>query len=459
MLNRTIIHPISNLTEVSKKITETGDTKLQFETKGSGEIASLSHSIKTMVEKIRSSEQRLQDIIEFLPDPTFAIDKKGCVITWNRAMVEITGINAENMIGKNNYEYALPFFGIRRPILIDLLFKNDKSIKKKYSFIERERDILIAESNNAVIKGKPRFLIGKARLLYDSNGKKIGAIESIRDITDKKMAEIELEKHRLHLEDLIKERTLELEKAKEEAESADRLKSVFLATMSHELRTPLNSIIGFTGILLRGIAGKLNNEQKKQLGMVQKSANHLLSLINDVLDLSKIEAGQLKIQSKPFDIIVSIKKVLGIIMPLASKKGLIILTDFNKEVCKFVGDERRLEQILINLLNNSIKFTKEGEIKVICKKESSNIIIAVKDTGIGISLENKKLLFRPFLQLDSNGIKKYEGTGLGLSITKKLVDMMNGKIFVESEIGKGSTFTIILKNNRGKTDEEKNTYN
>ena len=188
------------------------------------------------------------------------------------------------------------------------------------------------------------------------------------------MAEIELEKHRLHLEDLIKERTLELEKAKEEAESADRLKSVFLATMSHELRTPLNSIIGFTGILLQGIAGKLNNEQKKQLGMVQKSANHLLSLINDVLDLSKIEAGQLKIQSKPFDIIVSIKKVLGIIMPLASKKGLIILTDFNKEVCKFVGDERRLEQILINLLNNSIKFTKEGEIKVICKKESSNII-------------------------------------------------------------------------------------
>ncbi len=152
------------------------------------------------------------------------------------------------------------------------------------------------------------------------------------------------------------------------------------------------------------------------------------------------------IQSKPFDIIASIKKVKNIIIPLALKKGLSVSTDFNIEFCEFTGDERRIEQILINLLNNSIKFTEKGEINIICKKDSSNIIIAVKDTGIGIKTEDKIMLFKPFHQLDSSTIKKYEGTGLGLSITKRLVEMMKGEIFVESEIGKGSTFTVIFKN-------------
>ena len=272
----------------------------------------------------------------------------------------------------------------------------------------------------------------------DENGEIIEILSVGNDLTDRKIAE-----------DLLKRTLEELTEAKEKAESADRLKSVFLATMSHELRTPLNSIIGFTGVLLQGLAGKLNDEQKKQLGMVQKSANHLLSLINDVLDLSKIEAGQLIIQLKSFNLIKAINKVISILMPMVLKKGLIIKTEFDMEKCEINNDERRMEQILLNLLNNSIKFTEKGEITIICKKKNTDIMIAVKDTGIGISNEDKNKLFKPFHQLNSSTVKKYEGTGLGLSITKKLVEMMKGEIIVESEIGRGSTFTIIFKNNSG----------
>jgi signal transduction histidine kinase len=258
----------------------------------------------------------------------------------------------------------------------------------------------------------------------------------------------ELSQINKEMEERIIQRTHELNIAKEKAESADRLKSVFLATMSHELRTPLNSIIGFTGILLQGLAGELNDEQKKQLQMVQKSANHLLSLINDILDLSKIESGKFELQLKPVDIIASIKKVINIITPLAEKKGLIILTNLDCEDCKIIGDERRFEQVLINLLNNSIKFTEKGEITLTCKKNPSNVKIEVKDTGIGINPTDKEKLFLPFHQLAVSPVKKYEGTGLGLSITKKLVEMMNGEISVESKPGKGSTFTIIFNNTK-----------
>ncbi|MCX5814300.1 MAG: ATP-binding protein [Proteobacteria bacterium] len=254
----------------------------------------------------------------------------------------------------------------------------------------------------------------------------------------------ELRQINQEMEQRIIERTAELAEAMEEAKAADRLKSAFLATMSHELRTPLNSIIGFTGILLQGLVGQLNEEQKKQMGMVHTSANHLLSLISGVLDISKIEAGQLQVELEEFDLPASVKKVEQVIRPLAEKKGLDLIVDIAPDIGMIRSDMRRVEQVFLNLLSNAIKFTEKGSVTATCSTGPGIVIVRVKDTGIGICNEDIDKLFKPFSQIDIGLTRKYEGTGLGLSICKKLVNILGGDIWVESEYGKGSVFTFTL---------------
>ena len=265
-----------------------------------------------------------------------------------------------------------------------------------------------------------------------------------RDITLRKQQERTLRESNELLECRVEERTAELAEAKERAESADRLKSAFLATMSHELRTPLNSIIGFTGILLQGLVGPLLDEQRKQLGMVQNSARHLLNLISDVLDISKIEAGQLEIERRPFDAKESIHRVIEMIRPMATKKTIGLTVGIRDGVGSINTDRRRFEQILINLVNNAVKFTLRGEVKLLCQTDGLRLTIQVTDTGIGIRTEDLTKLFLPFRQVDSGLTRKHEGTGLGLAICQKLMKMLGGQITVCSEWGVGSTFTFWL---------------
>ncbi len=259
----------------------------------------------------------------------------------------------------------------------------------------------------------------------------------------------ELRQINQEMEKRILERTAELEKAMQKAQAADRLKSAFLATMSHELRTPLNSIIGFTGILLQGLAGPLNEEQQKQLGMVQSSARHLLSLINDVLDISKIEAGQLALSITSFELRPSIEKVVKMISPMAEKKGLDLRVEMDNNLGTISTDQRRLEQVILNLLNNAIKFTEKGHVILSCRGEDNDYVISVSDTGIGIPPEEVENVFKPFHQIDTRLARKYEGTGLGLSICKRLVEKMGGSIGVESQVGRGSIFTIRIPKQDG----------
>jgi len=220
--------------------------------------------------------------------------------------------------------------------------------------------------------------------------------------------------------------------------------------MSHELRTPLNSIIGFTGIILQGIVGPLNDEQKKQLNMVRGSAQHLLSLINDVLDISKIEAGQLQIVCEDYDLRQTIEKAVESARPLAGEKGLELTCAISPEIEPIPGDRRRVEQILLNLISNAIKFTEKGSITIKCEPEGDNVTIQVIDTGIGIKEEDTEMIFQAFQQIDLGLSRKYEGTGLGLSICKKLVELMGGKIRVASVWGSGSTISFSLPKERGK---------
>ena len=250
----------------------------------------------------------------------------------------------------------------------------------------------------------------------------------------------------------------ELMIAKDVAESANRVKSAFLAGMSHELRTPLNSIIGFTGIILNEIAGPLNLEQKKQLKMVKGSAGHLLNLINDVLDISKIEAGELKLSCEEFNMRDVVAEVAASLAPIAGQKGLSFAVDIAPDVGTMFSDERRLRQVLINLVNNAIKFTEKGSVHVTCARRGSMMEITVRDSGIGIKEEDMDKLFHPFQQLDSGISRRYEGTGLGLSVSRHIIEMLGGAVHVESRFGEGSTFTFTVPlEPRGDDGEKKNS--
>lgn len=255
---------------------------------------------------------------------------------------------------------------------------------------------------------------------------------------------MELRQVNQEMEQRIIARTAELAEAVEQARTADRMKSAFLATMSHELRTPLNSIIGFTGILLQGLSGPINPEQAKQLAMVKNSSQHLLSLINDILDLSKIEADQLSVAVEQIDIAASINKVALSVQPLAEKKGLALTVDIGEGIDTVAGDVRRVEQVLLNLLSNAVKFTEKGSIRVSCAVENGECLTRVIDTGIGIKPEDLERMFNPFYQIDTGLSRKYEGTGLGLFICKRLLELMGGRIHVESKPGEGSIFAFTL---------------
>ncbi|MBU1454888.1 MAG: PAS domain S-box protein [Proteobacteria bacterium] len=676
--------------------------------------AILKHQVKVRTQELQQenterqvAQQRFMDIIEFLPDATFVVDQDKQVIAWNKGCEAMTGVKKEMMLGRKDYAYAEPFYGERRPTLLDLLAQPAPDVEATYTYVKRKDLKVYAECFVPQLRGgQGAYLWGVASSLYGQNGHQCGAIETIRDVTEEKLMEEalrksereyrelvmlansiilrwspegqvtflnefgqrffgysakeiigqnligtlvsesesdgrdlrtllkeisgdpvkferninenirrngervwidwtnkivldeqggikeilsigsditvrrhaeqqvhklndELQRHMDTLEQHVAERTAELaamneeqrailesastgivllrdriivrcnckleeiagyapgeligkstriwypdeetfvtngkivyshmakgetyrqeqqmarkdgslfwvrlslcafdknapfkgavgiiediterreaaeklRKALEAAQAADRIKSAFLATMSHELRTPLNSIIGFTGIMLQGLAGPLNAEQQKQMTMVQNSSRHLLSLINDVLDISKIEAGQLVLTCTSFDLHTSIEKMTKLVSPLAEKKGIELQIDLPDTLAMIATDQRRLEQVILNLLNNAIKFTERGHVDISYRKENNYYLLSFSDTGIGIHGEDLPDLFQPFHQIDTGLARKREGTGLGLSISKKILDIMGGSIEVESQWGQGSTFTIRL---------------
>jgi signal transduction histidine kinase len=247
------------------------------------------------------------------------------------------------------------------------------------------------------------------------------------------------------LEQRIEERTRELGQKSRELEVASRHKSEFLANMSHELRTPLNSVIGFSEVLRDRMFGDLNPKQTQYVEVILASGRHLLSLINDILDLSKIEAGRMELELAAFDLPLAIQNTLALVSDRAARHGVTITTALDKQLGSLTADERKLKQILLNLLANAVKFTPEGgRIEVAARPSDGHVEISVTDTGIGIAEEDQEAIFEEFRQVGAREGRPREGTGLGLPLAKRFVELHGGRLWVESKVGRGSTFTFTI---------------
>jgi len=377
-----------------------------------------------MEEKLRLSEEKYRTIFEASPETVVFIDTDGIVRDLNRRGTGIVGYIPEEIIGRNVLD--IPFFTDKgRELIAQNLSKRLKGIDippYEVEFITKFGTHLVGLVTAVTLKNK--------------HGALMGVLALVSDITEQKKA---LEA---------------LREAKESADSANRAKSEFLANMSHEIRTPMNGIIGMIDLMLDT---DLSSAQKEYGILIKSSAESLLTIISDLLDYSKIETGRLKLEIAEFDFKSFMAGISDLLTTKAEVKGIefrcIVGSDCPPSL---KGDPLRLRQILMNLGENAIKFTPEGQVVIRVKKEGESdthciLHFSVSDTGIGISESRKDRLFKSFSQIDSSSTRKYGGTGLGLAISKRLVDIMGGVIDVKSEEGKGSTFWFIA--NFEKTDK------
>ncbi len=396
------------------------------------------HRRATIEDQLRASERRLADIIDFLPDATLAIDVEGRVTAWNQAMEALTGIPADEMLGKNNYEYAVPFYGDRRAVLLNHVLEPDQSIAANYPTIEKKGDTFTAEAVAPALPQGPTVVWVVAKRLYDADGRVIGAIESIRDVTQRKHEEAQLQH------------------AKDTAEAATQAKSNFLANMSHEIRTPMTAILGFAEMLAEQCERTCTfgcASFDELIRTIRRNGDHLLQIINDILDLSRVEAGQVELERTACNPLELLEEVRSLMQPRASAKNLRFEVTHSAPLPQRIQtDPTRLRQILVNLVGNAIKFTEAGGVRVRVRQipasntsQYSRIQFDVIDTGIGLAPDQVTRLFQPFSQADSSTTRQFGGTGLGLAISKRLAKLLGGDITVRSKSHWGSRFRVQVR--------------
>lgn len=366
---------------------------------------------------LKASEENFRTLVNNTLDGILILNFEGKVIAANAAVGKMFGLELKEVTGTSIIKYLAPE---SIPVAIE---DQINVLNGKGGYLSVYKVISS--------RGEPFWIEGLGTKITYQN--QPANIVVIRDITVRKKAE----------EALINAKTAD--------EAANRIKSEFLTNMSHELKTPLNSIIGFSDLLNEGIAGHLNEKQSRYVQFISSSGKNLLHIINNILELSKAEAGDEELQIKEFSVDESVNKVISTVLPQIHEKNLKFNYDSEIKKLRIFADEDKFRQIMNNLLSNAIKFTPSGgSIDVILKQEEDLVTITVKDTGIGVPEDRLDTIFKPFIQLDSSLSRNFEGTGLGLTLVKKYIEMHGGNIYVESKIGEGSSFRFELPVTRQK---------
>lgn len=366
---------------------------------------------KKVEEALKESELRFRTIVEMAPDAIFIADQTGCFIEVNEAACKQLKYTREQLLTRRVFDIIPASIASKASWRLKTLEDAENFYESCHVRSDGTQLPVELNTRKITLNGNPAML-GFAR-----------------DITERKLAE------------------MALQEAKEEAEAATEAKSEFLANMSHEIRTPMNAVIGLTGLLQRT---NLSEEQRDYVNTIRISGEALLSVINNILDFSKIDSGKIELETQPFNLEDCVDDSLDLLAIEASKKGLNLDYAIDSSAPRTImGDHARLRQILINLLSNAVKFTNKGEVSVAVssrkfKGNNHEIHFTIKDTGIGIPEDKISRLFQPFSQVDASTTRMYGGTGLGLAISKRLVEMMGGMIWAESETGKGSTFHFTI---------------
>jgi PAS domain S-box-containing protein len=412
-------------------------------------------------DRLRSSEEQYRLLFDNSFDVIFSLDRQFKFVSVSPSVERILGYGPEELIGRPLWELNLLSAGYAKIAFAQIMqiFAGESISASEYEVIAKDGTATITQISGAPIR---------------KYGEVVGMISILRDITAQKKAEEAL--HRAHdeLEMRVYQRTEELKKTNEALETANRAKSDFLANMSHELRTPLNHIMGFTEMVADKQCGELNDVQEEYLKDVLQSSNHLLSLINDILDLSKVESGKLELVAAEIRLPLLLESGMDMVRVQGIKRGIRFETSIEASIETIRADERKMKQIIYNLLSNAVKFTPDGGLVTISArylysresrwftregqpvvlppdgdglflKEEQLVEISVADTGIGITDADMKRIFDPFEQVDNSVSRRYQGTGLGLSLTRKLVELHGGWIWAESEgKEKGSKFIFVI---------------
>lgn len=407
---------------------------------------------KRAEEALSESQRMLAHIIEFLPDATLVIDRSGTVIAWNRAIVEMTGVGAEDMLGKGEYEYALPFYGERRPILIDLVLTPEQELKTRYSSIQKDKDVVIAEAYVPGLPGGRRFLSGKAAVIRNKKGEIVGAIETIRDITEGMMAQEALREAHDLLEERVVERTKELREANEELKK-------FAYFVSHDLRAPLINLKGFSSELrstLDGIrpclegeeAGAAKREEARKafredipeaLGFIETSVTRMDGLINAVLQLSRV--GRRALDRERIDMKALTQNIIKSMEHQIEERQVRVHVD---ELPDVVADRISMEQIMGNLIDNAVKYLspqRRGEIRISGERTQGAAVFFIRDNGRGIAREDMARIFELFRRVGDQDVPGY---GMGLNYVQTLVRRHGGRIWCESDPDTGTVFGFTI---------------